>query len=128
MSNVPQKYWGKTVTLRNKYTQEYLYADECLYGIMKERRYILTMRNKRPVPVRGDWILNTEDEGHVFTLKNAYYSEYLYAAGSNWYKTKGLFGFHAEPKFHLGIPPVTVSKYTYYHNHIIRLSYRTIFS
>lgn len=94
MSNVPNKFWGKNVTLRNRFTQEYLYADKYFYGIMHhERRHVFTSRSKKPVPALGDWIINTDDVGHSFTIQNVLFSEYLYAAGSRWYKINELFSF-----------------------------------
>lgn len=94
MSNVPQKYWGKKVTIQNNFTKEYLCADDKLYEwiFKRERRYVLTMRDKKPVPSKGDWILSPPNKENLHTLQNVHFSQFLYAAGSTWYKNNEYLG------------------------------------
>lgn len=85
MSNVPQKYWGEAITLRNGFTRDYLYASDDKYN--KNRRYVLTKRGKKQPGTSGSWILETDDKGETFTLKNVH-SEYMYSP-CNDYKVRG---------------------------------------
>lgn len=113
MSTVPQEYWGKKVTLRNKFTKEYLHAHVSYYGLWNERRYVLTKRDKKCVKEKGEWWLETDDNGEMFTFRNVYHSEFLYAAGSNWYKVSGFFGFKPKPSvgFSRGGPSASAGKF-----------------
>uniref|UniRef100_A0A336LZ99 CSON008746 protein n=1 Tax=Culicoides sonorensis TaxID=179676 RepID=A0A336LZ99_CULSO len=104
-SNVPKRFWDKTIYLKNSYSSEYLFAEKYIpetSGFLElgrtiyNRRRILTKKNKQRVPGAGEWILSTEDDGKTFTFQNKMYGEYLYSPTANLYSKPSTFKYNIE--------------------------------
>ncbi|KAG5667304.1 hypothetical protein PVAND_015290 [Polypedilum vanderplanki] len=81
-SGVRAIFWSGSVTIKNRYFSEYLYAPEIYYD--HQRRNVFTWTNGQRINT-GYWkMIPADSTGSNFYIKNEAKGEYLYAAGDSF--------------------------------------------